>query len=157
MWPVVAGAAAPDQARRVIEENLLNPERFFTAHPISSVSRSDPRFELRIWRGPTWNSMTYWAARGCLRYGYTRAARMLLEKALEGSAAQFERTGTIWEYYHPFGGDQQDLGRKLHTEFSQPCRDYVGHNPLIAMALLYESTLAGEPGGEPNAGLVGQA
>lgn len=28
------------------------------------VSLSDPKFELRMWREPTWNSMTYWAARG---------------------------------------------------------------------------------------------
>ena len=73
MWPVVVGAATAEQAQRVIDEHLLNPDRFFTAHPICTVAHRDPGFELRMWRGPTWNSMTYWAARGCLRYG--RAGR----------------------------------------------------------------------------------
>ena len=69
MWPVVVGIATAGQANRVIDEWLLDPERFFTKHPISTVGASDEKFELRMWRGPSWNSMTYWAARGCLRYG----------------------------------------------------------------------------------------
>jgi putative isomerase len=139
MWPVVVGAATPEQAERVIDENLLNPRRFFTEHPIASVGREDPSFELRMWRGPTWNSTTYWAARGCVRYGRRDAARTLLERALDGSAAQFQRTGTIWEFYHPHGGDPETLERKPATPYNSPCRDYLGHNPLIAMARLYDA------------------
>lgn len=145
MFPMVVGAATTQQARRVIEDNLLNPRRFYTAHPISTVGVEDPLFELRMWRGPAWNSMTYWAARGCLRYRALgdlafRAARALLEPALDDSAAQFERTGTVWEFYHPYAGHPEDLQRKPHTPYNQPCRDYLGHNPLIAMARLWELT-----------------
>ena len=68
MWPIVVGAAAEEQAVRVIDEYLLNPCRFFAYHPITSVAMDDPGFELRCWRGPSWNSMTYWAAIGCMRY-----------------------------------------------------------------------------------------
>lgn len=138
MWPLVVGAATPEQALRVIEENLLNPARFFTAHPIATVSVDDPRFELRMWRGPAWNSMTYWAARGCMNYGAFSSAKVLLERALDDTAKQFERTGTVWEFYHPHGGNPEDLQRKSYTEFNAPCRDYLGHNPLLSMALLYD-------------------
>ena len=62
MWPVVVGAATPEQAARVIDENLLNPDRFYAPHPICTVALDEPLFERRMWRGPTWNSMTYWAA-----------------------------------------------------------------------------------------------
>jgi hypothetical protein len=144
MWPVVVGAATPDQAARVIEGSLLNPERFLTKHPISTVCVADPRFELRMWRGPAWNSMTYWAARGCANYRAFSAARKLLEMALDDSAKQFERTGTIWEFYHPHGGSQEEVRRKPHTTFNVPCRDYLGHNPLWAMARLYEEVNAGQ-------------
>jgi len=140
MFPMVVGAATEEQARRVIEENLLEPTRFFAKHPIASVAVSDPKFELRMWRGPTWNSMTYWAARGCLRYGRADAARKLSEAALDASARQFERTGTIWEFYHPQGGRPEDLQRKPQTRYNTPCRDYLGHNPLIALARLWEAT-----------------
>jgi hypothetical protein len=91
-----------------------------------------------MWRGPAWNSMTYWAARGCLRYGRRDAASRLLERALDASAAQFERTGTIWEFYDALGGQPELVQRKPHTPFNAPCRDYLGHNPLIAMARMYD-------------------
>jgi putative isomerase len=137
MWPIVVGAAASEQANRFIDEYLLDPHHFCSPHPICTVALSDPLFELRMWRGPTWNSMTYWAARGCLRYGRQDAACQLLEQALDESCAQFERTGTIWEFYHPQGGDPLELERKPQTQYNAPCRDYLGHNPLIAMARLY--------------------
>jgi glycogen debranching enzyme len=139
MWPVVVGAATPEQAARVIDENLLNPDRFFAPHPICTVALDEPLFERRMWRGPAWNSMTYWAARGCLRYGRRDAASRLLEHALDASAAQFERTGTIWEFYDALGGPPGLLQRKPHTPFNAPCRDYLGHNPLIAMARMYDA------------------
>ncbi|MBN1581619.1 MAG: glycoside hydrolase [Anaerolineae bacterium] len=138
MWPIVVGAATKEQANRVIDEYLLNPERFFAQHPISTVALNEPLFELRMWRGPTWNSMTYWAARGCLRYGRADAAVQLLERALDAVAAQFDRSGTIWEFYDPRGGNPEELERKPHTPYNEPCREYLGHNPLIAMARLFK-------------------
>jgi hypothetical protein len=82
--------------------------------------------------------MTYWVARGCLKYGRKDAAKILLEKALDDSAKKFEETGTIWEFYHPLGGSPADLKRKPHTKYNVPCKEYLGHNPLIAMALMYD-------------------
>ncbi len=136
MWPVVAGAATPEQARSVIERHLLNPKEFFTPHPIATVAVDDPKFELRMWRGPAWNCMTYWAARGCLRYGFKEAAGSLLEMALDATAADFARTGTLWEFYHPLGGESKDLKRKAKGR-KIPCDDYLGHNPLFAMMGLW--------------------
>jgi hypothetical protein len=136
MWPVVSGAATSQQAARVIDEHLLDPDEFFARHPIATVALNDPKFELRMWRGPAWNCMTYWAARGCLRYGRPDAARRLLEAALDDTAVQFGRTGTVWEFYHPRGGDPESLARKPKGR-PIPCRDYLGHNPLFAMVDLW--------------------
>ena len=134
---MVVGAATPEQANRVIDEHLLNPDRFFTTHPICTVAWTDPGFELRMWRGPTWNSMTYWAARGCLRYDRQDAALRLLERALDASCSVYERTGTIWEFYHPHGGDPLELARKPHTQYNTPCPRIPGsqsadrHDPVV--------------------------
>ncbi|WP_158606421.1 MGH1-like glycoside hydrolase domain-containing protein [Paenibacillus ginsengarvi] len=138
MWPLVVGAATPQQANRVIDEHLLNPKRFFTKHPLATVAVSDPAFELRMWRGPVWNSMTYWAARGCMHYNRFDAALQLLEGALDASAEQFAQTGAIWEFYHPHGEAPDSLTRKPYTAFNTPCRDYLGHNPFLAMARLWQ-------------------
>jgi glycogen debranching enzyme len=139
-WPLVAGVATPEQAMRVIDENLLCEHRFFAPHPITTVGRQDPRFGGRMWRGPAWNSMTYWAARGCMEYDRPDAASVLLERALDSSARQFNATGTIWEFYDPFGGDPRNLERKPGTNQTCPCSDYLGHNPLIAMSRMWERT-----------------
>ena len=41
------------------------------------------------------------------------------------------------------GEDRKDLQRKPDTEFNRPCSDYLGHNPLLAMARLYEQAKIG--------------
>ncbi len=137
MWPLVVGAATKEQAERYINKFLLDTTCFNTKHPIATVGKRDPKFELRMWRGPAWNSMTYWAARACIRYDRKDAAEILLEKALDDSEKQFKRTGTIWEFYNPLGGRPEDVERKPSTPYHMPCRDYLGHNPLIEMARLY--------------------
>lgn len=139
-WPMMVGAATPLQAHRVIVEWLMRKDRFFTPHPVATVSADDPKFELRMWRGPTWNSMTYWAARGVAGYGDKTDAHRLLEAALDDTAAQFARTGLIWEFYHPMGGHPEDLKRKPQTSRNMPFSDYSGHNPLLAMTRLWVST-----------------
>jgi hypothetical protein len=141
-WPMIVGAATEEQAARVIDEHLLNPGEHFTPHPISTVGVNDPKFELRMWRGPTWNCITYWAATGCVRYGRNDAARRLMEAALDATAGQFEHTGTLWEFYHPLGGDPMELSRKPNRGWPHPCRDYVGHNPLFAMADVWRQSVA---------------
>ncbi|WP_438480474.1 amylo-alpha-1,6-glucosidase [Oleiharenicola lentus] len=138
IWPVVVGAASPAQAKRVIDEHLLNPKEFYTPHPIATVALSDAKFELRMWRGPAWNCMTYWAARGLVRHGRTAEAHRLIEMALDATAAQFEKTGSIWEFYHPLLGEQGLLRRKVSRNY--PNREYLGHNPLFAMADVWRNT-----------------
>lgn len=108
MWPLVVGAITEEMANRYIDNYLLDTSCFFTPHPISTVGRRDPKFSIRMWRGPVWNSMSYWAARGCFNYGRKDAANIILEKALDSSSKQFIRTGTIWEFYHPLGGNPED-------------------------------------------------
>jgi neutral trehalase len=138
MWPLAVGAASDAQAERALTGSLLNPERFNTPHPVATVARGDPAFSRRMWQGPAWNSMTLWACEGCLRYGRADGARELLEKSLDCTARQFARTGTVWEFYDSLGGEPESLERKSYTPFHRPCRDYLGHNPLHAMARLWE-------------------
>lgn len=136
VWPVVVGVATDLQAQRVIEGWLLNRDRLGAVHPIRTVAPDSAGYEMRMWRGPTWNSMTLWACRGCERYGRTDAAAELAEAALNASACQFDRTGTIFEFYHPDGDPPETVSRKPYlTDLpDQPCPDYLGHNPMIALA-----------------------
>ncbi|MCK0148026.1 hypothetical protein MWU78_20435 [Arenibacter sp. F26102] len=116
----------------------MNEKVFLTKHPIATVGKTDPKFEPRMWRGPTWNSMTYWAVIGCLRYNRPLAVKKLLEMALDDTVKQFDRTGTIWEFYDSLGGKPENLVRKPQTKQNTPCKDYLGHNPVIEMARIYD-------------------
>jgi len=73
-----------------------------------------------------------------MNYDRKDAALKLLERALDATAKVFDETGTIWEFYHPLSGNPELLQRKPHTDYNTPFKDYLGHNPVIAMARLYE-------------------
>lgn len=135
LWPLIVGAATFEQAQRLIDDHLIEPTRFLSEHPLATVAQCDPYFDYWGWRGPVRNSMTYWAARGCYRYGRHDAAAVLLERALNQTERQFEATGKLWEFYHPHGGSPLTLTRDRRMA---PIQDYLGHNPLIAMAQLWE-------------------
>ena len=135
VWALTCGAASPEQAQRVIDKSLLSPERFFTEHPLPFIAANEPQFELRMWRGPSWNSLTWMAILGCLRYGRKDAAVRIAEKALHWSQIQYNRTGALWEFYHPHGKSPLSVARK-RPPCTIPCREYLGHNPLFAMARL---------------------
>jgi putative isomerase len=82
--------------------------------------------------------MSYWIARGCLDYGRTDAAKSILEKAVDAVSDQVAATGTIWEFYHHRGA----------SPFTS-CHDYLRHNPLIAMTLLFDAIASIELHGGP--------
>lgn len=131
IWPLVCGAASSEQAQRVINENLLEASRFFTPHPITTTAIHEPFYDSCKWHGPVHNSITYWAAKGCLNYHRVDAAKILLERALDCTAHQFEKTATLWEFYHPEAGDPRVISHK-------PSNNYLGHNPLLAMTHLWQ-------------------
>lgn len=133
--PLITGAATFEQADRLIDRYILNEAHFFTAHPLPTVSLRDPYFDTWGWRGPVRNSVTYWVARGALKYGRKDAARALLERALDATEHQFEKTGSIFEIYHPHNLGSQHLRR---DKKDTPLVNHLGTNPLIAMAALWE-------------------
>lgn len=131
-WPMVAGQATAEQARR-LAEHAADADEFSTRVPVPSVAANDPAFGLDCWRGPTWLSQTYWIVRGLSRYGFKGLADRIATSALDGAAQAFAEYGTVFEFLHPHGGPNSDLGRKGKS--TGPCRDYLGHNPIHALAM----------------------
>ena len=75
-----------DIGRRLVEEHLLNPDRFWTAVPPPSVSVDEPSFTVndhgllrqrRYWRGPTWINTAWLCWLGLVRLGYDEPAAQL--------------------------------------------------------------------------------
>jgi hypothetical protein len=111
-WAGLSPLALPDLpeeiGRRMIEEHLLNPLRYWLETPPPSVSAEEPSFEpgrgsgwkRRYWRGPTWVNAAWLLWLGMVRLGYTDEARQMASKLERAILAAGMR-----EYYNPHTGE----------------------------------------------------
>jgi hypothetical protein len=106
--PLVLPDLPEDIGRRLVEEHLLDPGRFWTPVPPPSVSLQERSFSLhdrgllrqrRYWRGPTWVNAAWLCWLGLVRLGYARAADQIAGELGAAVAAAGLR-----EYYHPRTG-----------------------------------------------------
>jgi hypothetical protein len=111
-WAALAPLALPDLpeaiGRRLVEEHLLDPARFWLPVPPTSVSATEPTFSCddrgavglrRYWRGPTWVNAAWLLWLGLVRLGYdTEADHMAAQLA-----GAVEQVG-LREYYDPYTG-----------------------------------------------------
>ena len=111
-WAALSPLALPDLpepiARRLVEDQLLDPARFWLPVPPPSVSASDPRFSVddrhlpgirRYWRGPTWINAAWLLWLGLVRLGYGEQAEELTRRVATAVLASGLR-----EYYDPYTG-----------------------------------------------------
>jgi hypothetical protein len=117
-WSALAPLALPDLpeeiGRRLVEEQLLDPDRFWLPVPLPSVSAADPKFSLRdtvfpgvrrYWRGPTWINAAWLVWLGMVRLGYDEEAEELARR-LAGAVD----TSGMREYYDPYTGAGMGAG-----------------------------------------------
>jgi hypothetical protein len=110
-WAALAPLALPDLpeaiGRRLVEEYLLDTQKFWLPVPVPSVAADERTFSIkdtfwglrRYWRGPTWVNSAWLVWLGLLRLGYTTVADELARRVL-GAVA---RSG-LREYYDPITG-----------------------------------------------------
>jgi hypothetical protein len=111
-WAALSPLALPDLpeaiGRRLVEQYLLDPERFWLPVPPPSVSAADPRFSRsdrflllrRYWRGPTWINAAWLLWLGLVRYGYRAESAELAARI-----ARAVRAAGLREYYDPYTGE----------------------------------------------------
>ena len=111
-WTALAPLALPDLpasiGRRLVEEHLLDPTRFWLPVPVPSVAANEPEFARddtpvpglhRLWRGPTWVNAAWLAWLGLTRLGYDEPADEMAR-----SLAGVVRAQGLREYYDPYSG-----------------------------------------------------
>ena len=112
-WSALAPLALPDLpeeiGRRLVEEHLLDRERYWTPVPPPSVSPQEPSFEprdwrnwlvRRYWRGPTWINSAWLLWLGLRRLGYVEQAESMATALSEVYVREGSR-----EFYEPFTGE----------------------------------------------------
>jgi hypothetical protein len=151
-WAALAPLALPDLpddiARRLIEEHLLDAERFWLPVPPPSVSATDPAFSRkesklgirRYWRGPTWINSAWLLWLGLVRMGYTEHANVIRDRV----AAAVARSG-LCEYYDPYDG--RGMGAEDFA-WSTLVMEMLDPDPLTATSLLRGTRAGGARPGE---------
>jgi hypothetical protein len=111
-WAALSPLALPDLpeqiGRRLVEDHLLRPDRFWLPVPPPSVAADDPSFSVsdkvfpglrRYWRGPTWVNAAWLVWLGLVRLGYREQAAQI-----EQSIARTVLAEGLREYYDPYSG-----------------------------------------------------
>ena len=110
-WAALAPLALPDLpeeiGRRLVEEHLLDPRRFWLPLPPPSVAATEPSFEpgggrgplRRYWRGPSWVNAAWLLWLGLVRLGYEEHAA-----AMAGALRDAALSEGLREYFDPRDG-----------------------------------------------------
>jgi hypothetical protein len=100
-YPLMAGAATPAQARRMMDEHFLDPDKFGGEWVLPSISREDPAYgEQHYWRGRIWAPMNFLVYLGLRRAELKDEAKLLAEKSSALLLKEWRSHGHIHENYH---------------------------------------------------------
>ena len=86
--PLFGGLPTQEQARRLVEEHLLNQAEYAAAgeikYRVTTTAKSEPTWEpRRYWRGPVWIIMNWFIIEGLRRYGYKDLAGIIRQDTLD--------------------------------------------------------------------------
>lgn len=107
MW---ADIATPEQAKRMVEEHYKNTKTFNAPYGVRTLSKMEKMYNLKAsgnpssWLGPVWGISNYMTWRGLVKYGFESEAKDLATKTIVLFGKDFEKTGTLHEYYQPENG-----------------------------------------------------
>ena len=111
-FPLWAGVAPKDRARRLIREHLLNPKEFWLLYPVAGYAKTEPDYYQGSrggecnWRGSTWIPTNYLIFHGLLRYGYKDIAKTLADRTFH---LALDENPVTREYYNAETGGGNGL------------------------------------------------
>ena len=106
-----AGIATPEQAQRMVHENLLDERTFNAPFGVRTLSKLEKMYNLRAtnnpsnWQGPIWGISNYMVFRGLADYGFDHEARQMAEKTIALFGSDLQKEGALHEYYNPDTGE----------------------------------------------------
>ena len=111
-FPLVAGAATPEQAQALVHGHLLNESSFWRTLPLPSAPFDDPvNADDSYWRGRIWAPMLLFVWEGLRRSGFAEVASELAARAWRMFADDWERRRHCHENYssnNPDGHEAHD-------------------------------------------------
>jgi neutral trehalase len=113
--PLWAAIATHEQAKRMIDDHLLNPKEFWATQGIRTIAPEEPLYDPKAgyWRGPVWVISNYLLMHGLMNYGYPKQARELAERTVSLLVRDLHATGGMNENYNPETGEPAAGGHFL--------------------------------------------
>ena len=98
--PLFAKVFTKSQAKKLIEEYLLNENKFWLKYPLPTIAADNLNFQPnRYWRGSTWININWFITKGLDNYGYKDISDKLKKKSI----GLIEKSG-FCEYFNPVTG-----------------------------------------------------
>lgn len=108
-YPLLAGAATPEQAQTMIAKHLRNPDEFWGQWIIPAIARNDPAYgDQNYWRGRIWGPMNYLVYLGLRNYDKA-AARDVAAKSYELFLKEWTANRHVHENYNASTGSGDDV------------------------------------------------
>lgn len=107
MW---AGIATKEQAERMVKENYLKSNIFYSDYGIRTLSKCEKMYLIKesgnpsCWLGPIWGVSNYLVFKALLKYGYSDLAKEIAEHTICLFGKDLSECGEFHEYYDPETG-----------------------------------------------------
>jgi Mannosylglycerate hydrolase MGH1-like glycoside hydrolase domain len=109
-YPLLARAATPEQARRMIQEHLLNSAEFWGQWVIPSIARNDSAFwDQKYWRGRIWGPLNYLVYLGLRNYNDPKVREEFAQKSFNLFQQEWKASGHVHENYNAITGMGDDV------------------------------------------------
>jgi putative isomerase len=109
-YPLLAKAATLQQADRMVQAHLLNPEEFWGQWILPSIARNDPAFhDQNYWRGRVWGPMNYLVYLGLRNYDMPQVRKEFAQKSLDLVQKEWREKGHLHENYNAITGEGDDV------------------------------------------------
>lgn len=103
-YPLLAGVATPTQAKRMVNEHLLNPAEFWGEWVLPSIARNDTAFrEQNYWRGRIWAPLNFLVYLGLRNYDLPEARKQLADKSNRLLLKNWIESRSVFENLHASG------------------------------------------------------
>ncbi|MFQ3671490.1 MAG: trehalase family glycosidase [Verrucomicrobiia bacterium] len=109
-YPLLARAATPAQARRMMDEHFLNPRKFFGEWMLPSIARDDAAYgDNTYWRGRIWAPLNFLVYLGLCQYDLPAEREILREKSAKLILKEWQAKGHVYENYNAETGEGGDV------------------------------------------------
>ena len=109
-YPMLALAATPDQAKRIVEKHLLNTDEFWGEWVIPSIERNDAAFhDQNYWRGRIWGPMNYLIYLGLANYDDAKVRKEFAQKSYNLFLKDWSEKRHVHENYNAITGTGDDV------------------------------------------------